>query len=176
MCCFTLIPFSSLSSFHIHWLLLLTSCCFLLKKCHWFFTYPFWPSLPSQLGSCSYNQDTDFWFPQHLDTTQSLLSSHLWSQQGIACPALTLLTGSVVILGSCCTVSCSAARYCCGFFLWRASGMGLYVGLISLLPHLPICWCWGFSYALPERLVVNMSSSPHLNELFPEDLKCLGLK
>lgn len=90
MCCFTLIPFSSLSSFHIHWLLLLTSCCFLLKKCHWFFTYPFWPSLPSQLGSCSYNQDTDFWCPQHLDTTQSLLSSHLWSQQGIACPALTL--------------------------------------------------------------------------------------
>lgn len=86
-------------------------------------------------------------------------------------------TCGIVTSHSCCTLSCIATRYYCGYFVWRASGMGLYVGMISLLPHLPICcWCWGFSYAPPERLVLNMSSSPHLDELFPEDLKCLGLK
>lgn len=55
-------------------------------------------------------------------------------------------------------------------FYGELKGWELLMGIISLLPPLPICWCWSFSYSHPERLMLNMSSFPHLNQLFPEDL------
>lgn len=179
-------PYSRLSLFPFTWFLLLslTSFCLpfslllveLLLLLHLLllalFTFP--------MANSSYRQYRGFHFPS--GSIPRVPCCHVLSSHSSRFPAWCWLcwlwhsaTCGTMTLHSCRTQSCSTPAYATDVFYGEFKGWEPHLGIISLLPPLPICWCWSFSHSPPEILVLNMSSSPHLNQVFPEDLGYPGL-